>query len=142
MTGEKNLIELLSAMSPVLAPGEFVFVSIKGSCYGDHSDLEPIASVVEREGLTLVIPRSKAEENGHKYESVFRAITLNIHSSLEAIGLTAAISKKLTEYGISANVLAGYFHDHIFVQSTLAEKALSAINELSQLQNPNVEIDD
>ncbi|CAA6680108.1 MULTISPECIES: ACT domain-containing protein [unclassified Lentimonas] len=132
MSGESNLSKLLSNLSPALLAGEFVFLSFRGSHYGDHADLEPIASVMECEGLTLVIPRQKAEEHGFEYESAFRAITLNVHSSLEAVGLTAAISSKLSEYGVSANVIAGYFHDHIFVPNTLAEQAVVAINELSR----------
>ena len=93
--------------------------------------MEPIAAVTEREGLTLVIPKSKADESGISYESVFRCITLTVHSSLDAVGLTAAFSSKLAEHGISANVVAGYFHDHIFVQRELAEKAIEAIGELT-----------
>jgi hypothetical protein len=61
---------------------------------------------------------------------VFRGITLNVHSGLDAVGLTAALSSKLAEHGISANVIAGYFHDHIFVQNEHAEKAIAALNEL------------
>ena len=130
MSGEKTLDKLLLAMSPVLIAGEFVFCSFEKARYGDHSDLEPIAAVRESEGLTLVISKSRADEHKIKYESVFRCITLNVHSSLDAVGLTAAFSSKLTEHGISANVIAGYFHDHIFVQNELAEKAIAAIKEL------------
>ncbi len=126
-------------MSPVLLTGEFVFLSFDHSRYGDHSELEPIAAVIEDEGLTLVIPRSKADEYELKYESVFSAITLNVHSSLEAVGLTAAISNKLAEHGVSANVIAGYFHDHIFVQNTMAERAVDAINELSRSRAINID---
>jgi len=132
MIGEKNLSKLLPTMSPALIAGEFVFCSFEKSRYGDHPELGPIASVTENEGLTLVIPKSKADEHKIKYASVFRCITLNVHSSLDAVGLTAAFSSKLTEHGISANVVAGYFHDHIFVQKKLAEKAIDAINELTR----------
>ena len=131
MSGEKNLEKLLSTMSPLLIAGEFVFCTFKEARYGEHSELEPIAAFTESEGLTLVIPKSKADEQGIEYESCFRCITLTVHSSLEAVGLTAAFSSKLAEHGISANVIAGYFHDHIFVQSELAEKAIIAISELS-----------
>ena len=132
MTGEKNLAKLLQAMSPALLDGEYVFCCLEGSRYGDHLDLEPIASFVEREGLTLVITKSKADEYEISYEAVFRCITLNVHSSLEAVGLTAAFSSKLGEHGISANVIAGYYHDYIFVQAELAGKAIAAIDELTR----------
>ena len=131
MSGETNLDVLLANMSPELIPGEYVFHSFKDAVYGDHAHLEPFGAVMEAEGLTLVIPKAKADEHGVAYESVLQGITLNVHSSLEAVGLTAAFSNKLAEHGISANVLAGYFHDHIFVQSELAEQAMDALGELS-----------
>lgn len=129
--GESDLEKLLASMSPVLVDGEFVFCSLENTRYGEHCNLEPIAAVVEREGLTLVIPKSKADEHKLKYESVFRRITITVHSSLDAVGLTAMLSSKLAEHGISANVIAGYFHDHIFVQGEYAEKAISALYELA-----------
>ena len=55
-----------------------------------------------------------------------------IHSSLEAVGLTAAVSTKLATKGISANVIAAYYHDHIFVSAEKAELALLALKELSK----------
>jgi hypothetical protein len=67
-----------------------------------------------------------------KYESIFKCIALEVHSSLEAVGLTAAVIKKLTEKDISANVIAAYYHDYIFVQAEKADTALSALEELSR----------
>lgn len=132
MTGETDIEKLLASMSPVLIHGEYVFCSFPDAQYGERSELKPFASCVEHEGLTLIIPRSRADTNQLSYDSVFRGITLRIHSSLDAVGLTAAVSVKLTEYGISANVIAGYFHDHIFVQSEYAEKAMAALGELAR----------
>ncbi|MFT5114526.1 MAG: hypothetical protein ACI8P9_003864 [Parasphingorhabdus sp.] len=131
MTGETNLEKLLKSMSPVLLNGKYVFCTFRTARYGDYVDLEPVASMVESEGLTLVIPKNKADERGLAYESTFACITLKVHSSLDAVGLTAVFSKKLTEHDISANVIAGFFHDHIFVQLKDAEKALFALNELT-----------
>lgn len=132
MTGEKNLEKLLASMSPKLMDGEYVFCTFQHARYGDYSDLEPIAAISEPEGLTLIIPRSKADERNFDYESVFSGITLSIHSSLEAVGLTAAFSSKLTAHGISANVVAGYYHDHIFVQREFAEIAIEALDEFAR----------
>ena len=132
MSGEENLDKLLASMSPLLIDGEFVFTTFAAARYGDRAELEPIAAVSEGEGLTLVVPRSKADEHGLGYESVFRGITLKVHSSLEAVGLTAAFSGKLAAYGISANVIAGYFHDHIFVPRDDAGKAMSALAEMAR----------
>jgi len=131
MTGETNLAKLLASISPVVMDGEFVFISVKDACYGDHAELQPIASFKELEGLTLVVEKSKAIEHSLNFESAFTCITLNVHSSLEAVGLTAACSTTLTEHGISANVIAGYFHDHIFVKIGDAQRAVSALCSLS-----------
>ena len=131
MTGETDLEKLLESMSPKLMDGEYVFCTFQNAQYGDYADLDPLAAIGESEGLTLIIPRSKADDKGLNYESVFKGITLSVHSSLEALGLTAAFSGKLTEHGISANVVAGFYHDHIFVQSELAERAVEALIELT-----------
>lgn len=132
MSGEKNLSKLLSAMSPVLMAGEFVFCCFEKARYGDHAELQPIAAFSESEGLTLVITRSTADEHNIGYESIFSCITLEVHSSLDAVGLTAAFSGKLGDHGISANVIAGYYHDHIFVQQDQAEIAMTALAELTR----------
>ncbi|MFV8572438.1 ACT domain-containing protein [Marinobacter sp. SBS5] len=132
MTGEKNLEKLLKSMSPELMDGEYVFCTFQDARYGDYSDLEPIASISESQGLTLVIPKSKADEKNVDYESVFKGITLSVHSSLDAVGLTAAFSNKLAEHGISANVISGYYHDHIFTQSESAERAIEALDEFAR----------
>ena len=131
MTGELDLKTMLTSMSPELMDGEVVFCTFPAARYGDYSDLEPIAAISESEGLTLIIPKYRADETGIHYASVFRMITLNVHSSLEAVGLTAAFSSTLAEHGISANVIAGYYHDHIFIQSQHAQRALEALNELT-----------
>ncbi|MFK8015457.1 MAG: ACT domain-containing protein [Gammaproteobacteria bacterium] len=125
-----NLASMLASLTPVLVPGEFVFCSFAGAAYGEHHYLEPIASFAESEGLTLVVPRSNADAANLTYESVFCCLTLSVHSSLDAVGLTAAFASKLTEHGISANVLAGYYHDHIFVQRGQVSRAVAALGEL------------
>ena len=132
MSGERDLEALLSTMSPQLAEDEYVFLSFAGARYGDHADLEPLAVVGEAEGLTLVAPKSAADSSGLGYETVFKRITLDVHSSLDAVGLTSAFSTALTAHGISANVIAGYYHDHIFVQAKLAETALDVLEELAR----------
>ena len=131
MTGESNLKNLLASMSPTLMDGEYVFCSFEGAKYGSGQELKPVAACMEKEGLTLVIPRANADQHGLSYEPVFRGLTLTVHSSLEAVGLTAALATKLSQHGISANVIAGYFHDHIFVRSDHAAKAMAALSELA-----------
>jgi len=132
MTGEYDLQKILTSLSPELSGGQFVFCSFPTARYGDFADLAPIAAINETEGLTLIIPKTVADKHNLGYESSFSCITLRIHSSLTAIGLTAAFSTSLAEQGISANVVSGYYHDHIFVQSEHAERAIEALESLSQ----------
>lgn len=131
-SGETDLSVLLRSVAPKLLDDEYVFCSIKTANYGDFKELTPVATVKEAEGLTLVIAKRHADEHSLGYASVFRCISLAVHSSLEAVGLTAAVSATLTDKGISANVIAGYYHDHIFVQADKADVALVALNELSR----------
>ena len=128
MAGETDLDRLLASMAPVVAPETYVFCTLKGE-YGAYQELAPLASFREAEGLTLVISREKAVAHNIPFASVFKAITLTVHSSLDAVGLTAVVATKLAEKGISANVIAAYYHDHIFVQAEKAEAALAALRE-------------
>ena len=130
MTGEHDLNLMLTTLKPLLLEGTYVFTTFPNAKYGDHADLKPIASFQEFEGLTLIIPESVARDRNLPYDVVFKGVTLGVHSSLEAVGLTAAISRKLTECGISANVIAAYFHDHVFVPSERALEAMQALDEL------------
>ncbi|MFC1777139.1 ACT domain-containing protein [Pseudomonadota bacterium] len=129
MAGEKNLEKLLGSMSPVLVKGEYVFCTLKNSKYGDYADARPIASFEEAEGLTLVLPKEAADRFDLSYDGIFRCITLAVHSSLEAVGLTAAVAGKLADHGIAANMIAAYFHDHVFVQANLAEQVIGLLLE-------------
>ena len=131
MTAEKNLHKLLSSLAPELVPGEFVFCTVHSARYADYAQLSPLASFSEREGLTLVLPRGNAARAGFTYESVFRCITLTVHSSLDAVGLTAAVAGALAQGGISANVIAAYYHDHVFVPSEQARDALAVLEALA-----------
>lgn len=131
MTGETNLSTLIRSMAPELVAGEFVFLTFPDARYGDHTELQPVACFQEREGLTLVVPRDLANLHNLPYDSVFRAITLTVLSSLDAIGLTATFATALAEQGISANVFAGFYHDHIFVGAADADQAVEALQQLA-----------
>lgn len=127
MHGETDLGKLLASLSPTLMEGEFVFCTFEGARYGDHAHLEPIGAFSEAQGLTLVVPLSRALEAGLECEAAYSGITLGVHSSLDAVGLTAAFSRALADCGISANVIAGYYHDHLFVRSEHAQRAIAAL---------------
>lgn len=138
MAGITELERLLSSMSPCLLEDEVVFCHVKGALK-EYTKLELIATFIETEGLTLVLPKAEAVKAKLSFESVFQQITLNVHSSLEAVGLTAAVASKLADRGISANVIAAYYHDHIFVPSLDAQKALLALQEFSDDKSNNDE---
>lgn len=130
MSGEKNLAKLITSMTPILLSDEYIFGMLEKVDYQQLSVLEPVGTFQEKEGLTVMLTKEKADHHNIGYEGVFKCITLNVHSSLDAVGLTAAVSTKLTQANISANVVAAYYHDHIFVAAKDAENALAALQEL------------
>ncbi|QEN09768.1 ACT domain-containing protein [Oceanispirochaeta crateris] len=130
MSGEENLQKLLQNMTPTLDNKEYVFITTEKTLR-EMSHLNPLGTFIEEEGLTLIIQKKIAQSEGLKFDGVFKKITLQVHSSLDAVGLTAVVASKLKEDYISANVVAAYYHDHIFVQSTLSEKALDSLKELT-----------
>ena len=132
MSGEKNLTKLIASMTPVLIENEYVFGTLKTYDYEQVLLLNPISTFQEKEGLTVVLTKEKADEFNISYSGVFKCITLNVHSSLDAVGLTAAVSTKLTQSNISANVIAAYYHDHVFIAVKDAEQALTALKALTQ----------
>lgn len=131
MSGITDLALLLTSMSPKLMAGEFIFCTVQGE-YEQYAQLNPLATFRESEGLTLVVNKEAAMAAGLTFEACFKQITLTVHSSLEAVGLTAAVAAKLTEFNISANVIAGYYHDHVFVPTDKAQLALTALAEFNQ----------
>lgn len=131
MSGITNLGRLLSEMKPVLQAGMFVYCLVPSSAADRWWRLQPLGTFREAEGLTLILPAELAAAHGLAASPPMRMITLSVHSSLEAVGLTAAVTAVLTDAGISANVVAAFHHDHVFVPAALAEDALSALQALS-----------
>jgi hypothetical protein len=130
MSGEKDLEKLLKSLKPKHNPGEYVFCEIKNL---ENINLDEITMLFrEKEGITLILEKETAEKLNLKYSFIVSWITLTIHSSLEAIGLTAAFSKALADTGISCNVVAAFYHDHIFVEQKDTEKAMQILNQLSE----------
>ena len=125
---KKHNVDLI--FLPKSFEGEFVFCNLKDKTLNDVLELNPLSSYREDEGLSLLLSREQAEGAGIKYDSVFRGITLSVHSSLDAVGLTAAVSNKLAANGIPANMIAAHFHDHVFVPAGKAELALQLLTEL------------
>ncbi len=130
MTGESNLERLLKTMKPKLNIGDFVFCSVKDL---KSIDLEDIVLIFkEEEAITIILKKEIADTLKLDYSFISSWITLTVHSSLEAVGLTAAFSTSLSENGISCNVVAAFYHDHIFVDKRDAEKALGVLSRFSE----------
>ena len=129
MAGETNLAALLATMQPVLNPGEYVF------CTAPAGAAVPMSAVSgtfrEPEGLTLILARETADTYGLAYDVVMAWLTLTVHSSLAAVGLTAAVATALARENISCNVVAAFFHDHLFVTHADADRALRTLVRLA-----------
>lgn len=131
MSGETKLAALLKGMAPKLNKGTYVFCSVKDASKIDRTDT--LCEFKEAEGITIVIEKKKADALHLKYNFIASWITLTVHSSLEAVGLTAMFSAALAKNNISCNVIAGYYHDHIFVAKKDAAKAITVLNRLSEV---------
>jgi len=129
MPGETDLSTLLRSMRPQLNPGEYVFC-----CVDDLNKIEinDVVSIIrESEGFTVVVEKKIADQFKLSYSFVSKWITLTVHSSLEAVGLTAAFSSALANENISCNVISGYYHDHIFLPVEKADKAIEVLMKLA-----------
>ncbi len=132
MTGETNLKTLLGSITPALVAGDYVFCTVENAGYGALAEAAPIASFLEAEGLTLVLQKQTAMDQGLPFDGTFSCISLGVNSSLQAVGLTAAVTAELAANGIGANVMAAYFRDYIFVQSEFSDVALGILSKLSK----------
>ncbi len=127
---ENDLAILLRTMQPELHPGAYAFVSLPLGT--EVSVSEVIATFREAEGLTVVVDEAAAAHRG--WPVLFRAawITLTVHSDLQAVGLTAAFAHALGAAGISCNVIAAAYHDHIFVPFEEGARAMAALTALQR----------
>lgn len=128
-TGETDLKELLKTLRPLHNTGDFVYCMVNDLTKIDPSEV--IMLFREEEGNTIIIKKELADRLEFPYSFTAAWITLTVHSSLTAIGLTAAFSKALSDKGISCNVVAAYYHDHIFVDKKDAGQAMKILAGLS-----------
>jgi hypothetical protein len=128
MPGGKDLKTLIHELKPELNRGEYVFCQLETGEDLAHPDM--LGWFREKEGTTAILPREHADALHLSYSLVCRWITLGVISSLEAVGLTSAVSQALTEARISCNVVAAYSHDHLFVPAKDAERALEVLQEM------------
>ncbi|MFX0174457.1 MAG: ACT domain-containing protein [Candidatus Hodarchaeota archaeon] len=127
---------LLELMKPKVIEGEYVFCTISPQQYA-KSKIKPLCTFYEKEGVTLIIKRTTAEQNSLPYSNVWGWITLTVHSDLTAIGFLATITSKLAKAGISVNVVSAYYHDHLFVPIEKTDLTMKLLLVLSKSRNPN-----
>lgn len=129
MSGETSLNELLKTLTAQLVEGVYVFATLP-----DGSVPENIAARMvfrEAEGTTLILRKSEAETFALDYEFPCRMITLNVHSSLEAVGFIARIAKELTKHDMGVNPVSGFFHDHLFVPDGREQDAMRILEQIA-----------
>jgi hypothetical protein len=124
--GETELGVMLSTLTVSRRPGVFTYVAVEDP----SSQLIETASAVVDEGssTTLVLPVDTALVAGLPTAIELAWLTLEVHSSLESVGLTAAVSARLAARGIACNVIAGYHHDHLLVPVSRADEAIEALS--------------
>ncbi|WP_147126942.1 ACT domain-containing protein [Shimia ponticola] len=132
MTGESDLGRLIASMQPVLRDGVYVFAHVE--TLAEAVQLDPMMTFREDEALTVIARRETVEGAGLRYEFPSRSITLNVHSSLEAVGFLAAITARLAQLKMGVNPVSAFYHDHLFVPEHRAEDALAALIEMSGSQ--------
>jgi len=130
MPGETNLQKLLGSMSPELAPGAFVFATLPSDtpC---PAGLDPVMVFREREGDTLILAEEEARAARLSFAFRSRMITLNIHSSLDAVGFLAGITARLAAAGMGVNPVSAFYHDHLFVPADRAAEAIEILQALA-----------
>lgn len=126
----KGTRKMIASMTPVLQPGIFVFCSMLHNDDAQTALRLARGAFAEDEGMSLILSKADADRLGLTYDTEMRQITLMVFSSLTGIGLTAAVSTELARAKISANVVAATQHDHVFVPSRDADRAVTLLRNL------------
>ncbi|GAB1595068.1 ACT domain-containing protein [Lysobacter claricitrinus] len=128
MTGEAHLPNLLAKLDVDVRPG--IYVVLSRPTPDAAFDAAAAARITEDEGVSYVVPEAFARAHGAPPDFVAAWLTLKVHSALNAVGLTAAVSSVLAGHGIACNVLAARYHDHILVPAARRDDAIAAIRSL------------
>ena len=118
---------MLANMTPVLKDGEFVFCATTDADVIARALPLALGSFKEDEAVTLILGRADASTLGFSVAMPMRRIELEVFSSLEGVGLTAAVAGALAAQDIPCNMVAAFHHDHVFVPADMAERALAVL---------------
>lgn len=129
MSGETDLAVILSTLEARCDGVEYGYATLPRDAMLP-AGIEPVCTFLEDEGLTVVAPATVLDGAGIDQQTGWARLTLTIHTSLDAIGVTAVIAAALAQAGISANVVAAYYHDHVFVPWDRRGEAIAALENL------------
>ena len=130
MTGELDLSILLRSLSAKLDDGVYVFVTVSEGVL--PASVKPRMMFEEAEGTTLILLQEEAEAAQLDYEFPCRMITLNVHSSLEAVGFIARVATELAKHNMGVNPVSGFYHDHLFVPDGRESEAMEVLAKLAR----------
>ncbi len=128
----KTAYDMISGMTPELRSGAFVFVTTSDEALVATHLATGISVFREDEGISMILPVDVAAMAGQNIDHPMRCITLNVFSSLEGVGLTAAVSAALGENGIPCNMVAAFHHDHVFVPESMSGRAMEILTRLQE----------
>ncbi|KAL4731541.1 hypothetical protein ACLX1H_000512 [Fusarium chlamydosporum] len=132
--GELSLNKLLSTLTTTLHPTIYVFAT-----FTDTSKLPPLSEsqmlFKESEGVTAIVSKDYAESHNIEYFFPCKMISLNVTSSLEAVGFMAIIATRLASKGIGCNPVSGFYHDHIFVPLGREDESSQILAQLAKEKN-------
>jgi hypothetical protein len=128
MSGITDLQQTLSSLKVICDDVQYGFASIPDDSGIDREKV--LATFQENSRLAVIAPKTYLDSKNIDNEGPYAKLTIDVHTSLELVGLTAAMAAKLAEHGISANVVAAFYHDHVFVQYDLRAKAIGLLESL------------
>jgi hypothetical protein len=132
--GEKSLDRLLSTLTTILHPSTYVFATVPPD-NDNKAKMPPLADVQllfrESEDITVIVTLDVARSLGLEYFFPCRMITLNVTSSLEAVGFMAVVATRLAERNMGVNPVSGFYHDHLFVPVGREDEAIRVLDELA-----------
>ena len=124
-----DLATLLATLTVSQRPGEFCVATVPlDTTLGDGVE----SLIIEDEAITAICTTDRAAAEGWDYDFPCAWLTLDVYSALEAIGLTAAVAKVLTDADVPCNVIAARHHDHILVPTERADDATEHIQSLAE----------
>ncbi len=122
-----DLNAILANLEPRLHEGTYANVAVRQPPEG----LQAFMTLVEPEGLTMLVRQDEADARELAYETALAWISLGAYGSITSVGVVAAVTTALTHAGIAAVGGAGHFHTHLLVPAEDAERALKVLVKLS-----------